>query len=574
MPWQERLSIVELLLPLEACPLDVGVKGNRLRTMLKAGLPVPEAYVLNDEHYAMTDSEIVAADVRELMGTAFSGVPVVVRSSSADEEVLTGGGTGGYGSYFDLRTADEVLTAIAYRALHGAAARAPMHVVVQRMVPCEVSGVLSTRNPIAENATMLVEVGDGLTPGIVAGLGANERYTLPRAGVPAAAGADWAVTDDGLRGALKALGHLLEVEFGGPQEVEWGVHDGRLYVFESRDIVTTPVARPLRAARPGTCGARAVDVVISPGYGIGPATAAGEGFPVRGRVVVLDAMPTAGELGRLSDAAALILRAGNALSHSARLTRELGIPAVVANVATPGRELEGMPVLVDAVDGRVTPLLALPPVERKKAIFAGMRQAGMRGTSGCHYQGRYETVLADPVFQQVVRTYLGARGVAVLDQVQEILPFDDADRSYCGISAWVQTTGPACGVQFTRTNLLPDRPFRFDEDVRVGVETAGAGVDLLRSLHYVDRPAQQRRIETADVDDVQLQFSFWPGATQAYLGLASETPQAVERFLAACGVPVAECAPLDGEDLFEVLGLGPKSLVPDHFSSTRVHVSR
>jgi len=561
---------VELLLALQACPLDVGIKGGRLRTMLNAGLPVPEAYVLNDEHYATTYSEIVAADVHELMDTVFSGVPVMVHSSSADKDIPP---AGAHGSYANLHTADEVLSAIAYQALHGATTRAPMHVVVQRMVPCAVSGVLSTRNPIDENATMLVEFADGPDTRVVAGLGANERYTLPRAGAPAPAPADWAVTDGGLPAALKALGHMLEVEFGGPQEVEWGVHDGWLYVFQSRAIVTPPVTRPLPAARPDTSGARPVDVVVSPGYGIGPATAAGDGMPVRGRVVVLDTMPTASELGRLSDAAALILRTGNALSHSARLTRELGIPAVVANVATPGRELDGMPLLVDAVDGRITPLLALPLIERKKAIFAGVRQAGIRGASGFRYKGLYKTVLVDPVFQDVVRSHLRARGVEIRNRVQEILPFDDADRSKCRISTWVQTTGAGCRVKFRRTNLLPDRPFRFDEEVRVDVETAGIGVDLLRGLHHTEQPARQRRIETADVDDVRLQFTFWPGAAQACLRLASESPEAVEQFLATCGIPVAECAPLDEKDLLEAQGLRPDSLRTPPSSSARVHAS-
>jgi hypothetical protein len=561
---------VELLLALQACPLDVGIQGARLRTMLNAGLPVPEAYVLNDEHYATTYSEIVATDVHELMDTVFSGVPVMVHSSSADKDILP---AGAHGSYANLRTADEVLSAIAYQALHGATTRAPMHVVVQRMVPCAVSGVLSTRNPIAEDATMLAELADGPGTRVVAGLGASQRYTLPRAGAPAPAPADWAVTDEGLPAALKTLGHMLEVEFGGPQEVEWGVHDGRLYVFQSRDIVTPPVTRPLPAARPDTSGARPVDVVVSPGYGIGPATAAGDGMPVHGRVVVLDTMPTAGELGRLSDAAALILRAGNALSHSGRLVRELGIPAVVANVATPGRELDGMPLLVDAVAGRITPLLALPSVEREKAIFAGVRQAGIRGASGFHYKGLYKTVLVDPVFQDVVRSHLRARGVEIRDRMQEILPFDDADRSKCRISTWVQTTAAGCRVKFRRTNLLPDRPFRFDEDVRVDVETAGIGVNLLRGLHHTEQPARQRRIETADVDDVRLQFTFWPGAAQACLRLVSETPEAVEQFLATCGIPVAECAPLDEKDLFETLGLRPASLTTPPSSSARVHVS-
>jgi hypothetical protein len=293
-------------------------------------------------------------------------------------------------------------------------------------------------------------------------------------------------------------------------------------------------------------------------------------MPVRGRVVVLDTMPTASELGRLSDAAALILRAGNALSHSARLTRELGIPAVVAKVATPGRELDGMPVLVDAVDGRITPLLALPLIERKKAIFAGVRQAGIRGASGFQYKGLYKTVLVDPVFQDVVRSHLRARDIEIRDRVQEILPFDDADRSKCRISTWVQTTGAGSRVQFTRANLLPDRPFRFDEEVRVDVETAGIGVNLLRGLHHTERPARQRRIETADVDDVRIQFNFWPGAAQACLGLASETPEAVEQFLVTCGIPVAECAPLDEKDLFEVLGLRPESLMTPPSGSARV----
>jgi hypothetical protein len=76
------------------------------------------------------------------------------------------------------------------------------------------------------------------------------------------------------------------------------------------------------------------------------------------------------------------------------------------------------------------------------------------------------------------------------------------------------------------------------------------------------------------VDGVRLQFSFWPGAAQAYLGLASETPEAVEQLLVSCGIPVAECAPLDRRDLFEVLGLGPESLVAHRSGSARVQVSR
>ncbi|MFE7124425.1 PEP/pyruvate-binding domain-containing protein [Streptomyces sp. NPDC057617] len=560
-----------LFFPLERCHIDVGAKANRLRRMLSAGFPVPTAYVISEEGYSKASAEELAEDVGELMETVFAGSPVVVRSSSADEDSPLASAAGVYESYLNRRTTDEVLTAIqacrdsadsvdakAYRSMHGATERAPMNVLIQRMVPCEVSGVLYSRNPIAENATMLVESSKGLGTRVVAGLGAMDRFTLSRSGGAAspAGRRDWAVTEGTLSEVLATLGHSLEAEFGSPQDVEWGLHEGQLYIFQSRDIVVPPVAQPLRMTRPETAGAVAVDEVLSPGYGVGVLTPAGEGPARLGQVVILDGMPTAGELDRLRDASALVVRVGNALSHSAALTRELAIPAVLlADVDTPS-SLVGVPVLVDAVAGRLAPLLELPPVERKKAIFAAMRQAGLRGTTGHQYQGRYETVLFDPVFQDRVRAYLSTHDVEIMDRVQSILPFDDPDRSYCGISARIQSSGDACRVQFKRANLLPDRPFRFDEEVHVGVESTDVGAELLRSLHYVDRPVQERRIETAEVNGVRLQFNFWPGANQSYLGLESENAEAVENFLVLCDVPLAEIAPLDGKDLFDMLGLG------------------
>lgn len=563
---------MELLTLLERCQISVGAKADRLRRMLGAGFPVPTAYVISDADCTAADPDALADEVRELMTTVFSGSPVVVRSSSADEDTPLASAAGVYESYLNRRTPDEVLGALrlcrqsalsadadAYRDMHGATERAPMSVLIQKMVACETSGVLYTRNPVAENATMLVESSQGLGTKVVAGLGAQDSYTLSRAGGTALPEPGWTVPEGGLHTALRTLGLMLEAEFGRPQDVEWGLREGRLYVFQSRDIVAARVTPPLRATRPGTLGAPAAALVISPGYGIGTPVEQGDGPALPGQVVVLDAMPTASELADLQDAAALILRVGNALSHSAALTRELAIPAVLISgpEAIPG---PGGPLLVDGVNGRVVRLLDLPPVDRKKAIFAAMRHAGLRGTSGHHYQGRYETVLFDPVLQDRVRSYLRDGGVETVDRVQHILPFDDPDRTYCGISARIQSTADTCRVQFKRANLLPDRPFRFDEEVHIHAESEDAGAELLRGLHYVGRPAQERRIEIAEVEDVRLQFNSWPGADQSYLGLESEHPEQVEKFLIACDVPVSECAPLDGKDLFEMLGLGLDSL--------------
>ncbi|MGW5284824.1 PEP/pyruvate-binding domain-containing protein [Streptomyces collinus] len=584
---------MKLIEPLERCRLDVGSKANRLRALLRAGLPVPEAYVIAAGDLTADRTRELESAVTELMETVFRGAAVVVRSSAADEDTPLASAAGVYESYLDRRTPEQVLAAIAacrasaestdadaYRALHGRTEHAPMHVLVQRMVPCRVSGVLYTRNPVAENATMLVETSRGLGTRVVAGLGADERFTLSRS-APAAAGgrdgADWSVDEGDLAEALQELGLVLETEFGCPQDVEWGVADGRLFVFQSRDIVVPPVPAPLRATRPVPPTAPAADLVIAPGYGIGvPGTPAGGQAVPPGSVAVLDRMPTASELDLLRNASALVLREGNALSHSAALTRELGLPAVLFTdpqgllAARPARgdgASEGggqTPVLVDAVRGQVTDLLALPPVERKKAVFAAMRQTGLRGVPGHHYQGRYETVLFDPVFQSRVSARLLRWGITTTECVQTILPYDDPDRTYCGISARVQVTADVCRVQFKRANLLPDRPYRFDEEVHVHVDSPEAGADLLRALHFVERPAQERRVGRAEAEGVRLQFNLWPGARHAYLGLESEHPESIEKFLHACDVPLAECEPLDGKDLFDMLGLGLEDL---HFEA-------
>lgn len=575
---------MKMIAPLERCRLDVGSKANRLRTLIRAGLPVPEAYVIAADDLVADRSTSLAAEVEELMDTVFRGAPVVVRSSAADEDTPLASAAGVYESYLDRRSADQVLAAIeacrasarsadadAYRALHGRTEHAPMHVLVQRMVPCRTSGVLYTRNPVAENATMLVETSRGLGTRVVAGLGADERYTLSRSARQPRdpQRADWFVDEGDLPRALQELGLALEAEFGTPQDVEWGLADGRLYVFQSRDIVAPPVPAPLRATRPAPSAAPAADLVLAPGYGIGVPVTVTDGEPVpTGSVAVLDRMPTASELDLLKNASALILREGNALSHSAALTRELGLPAILLTdpqgIRTEGgsgpKDGGGAPVLVDAVRGQVTDLLVLPPVDRKKAVFAAMRQAGLRGVPGHHYQGRYETVLFDPVLQNRIAVRLRRWGIATTECVQTILPYDDPDRTYCGISARVQVTDGVCRVQFKRANLLPDRPYRFDEEVHVRVDSPQDGADLLRGLHYVERPAQERRIGRVETQGVRLQFNLWPGARHAYLGLESELPETVEKFLHACDVPLAACEPLDGKELFDMLGLGLEDL--------------
>ncbi|CAA9293812.1 MAG: Phosphoenolpyruvate synthase [uncultured Corynebacteriales bacterium] len=547
------------------CFAELGPKAARLRDLAAHGFPVPEAYVVPSLP-AGPDGlpDQLVEDLRKLMDGPFAGVPVVVRSSASDEDLPLANAPGVYESFLDRRTVEQVVTAVelcrrsldsaearAYRRLTGGTAEPVMSVLVQRMVACDYAGVLYTRHPTAETGTMLAEATAGLGTAVVAGLGATDRFALQRRRAWTRP-ESWSVGETTLPELLTVLGHLLEEHFGGPQDVEWGVADGQLHVFQSRDAALSRVPLPLPGARPATGPGDLL--VVSPGYAVGRLSA--DGPPAAGdppTVVLLDDLPTTRALEALAPASGLLVRRGTVCSHSAALCRELGLPVAVAPPDVD--RLLGAPVLLDAVVGTVRALADLPPVDRKKGIFAAVRQLAARRVGPVVRADRYEGVVFDPVAQGRILAHLARGGAPVVTVRQRILPYDDPDRTYCGISARIQLTGDSGRVQFKRANVLPDRPYRFDEEVHVPIDRVTDGERLLELLGYRPFEPQERSVEVVELPGLRVCVNTWPGAPQSYLGIETDDPAALLALLDAAGVPVAECGPLDGKDLFDRMGV-------------------
>jgi pyruvate,water dikinase len=262
----------------------VGGKAANLGSLLRADFPVPDGFVVTTRACqwargrppAGTSSGGLHADVADeirLAYRALGGGRVAVRSSATSEDGAAASMAGQYETFLGVEGESNVLDALrrcwasldapralAYLRQHGLdPASAAMAVVVQRLVSADVSGVLFTTNPHdGHQLEMLVEAGWGLGDAVVSGSVQPDTLRIDRETgrvlavalgdrrFPAAVRSDQ--PDDGPEGRpclsgcdvyrLWQLGKQAAEHFGSPQDVEWAIQAGKVYVLQSRPITT------------------------------------------------------------------------------------------------------------------------------------------------------------------------------------------------------------------------------------------------------------------------------------------------------------------------------------------------
>jgi pyruvate,water dikinase len=273
-----------------------GGKGASLARMSGLGLPVPEGFVVPADvlasvvdtdalRAALPDHEraqeiVAAAEVPAEIAEAYAALgddpPVAVRSSACAEDSETASYAGQQETYLYVRGTDAVLArvrdcwasffserAIFYRRQKGSLDDLGMAVVVQRMVRAEVAGVLFTCDPVrGRRDRMVVEAVLGLGEAAVSGQVTPDHYILKRDGTVRKArvaqqpfavvpvedggveerelgdeGGEQKLGEEHLR-ALARIGDDLEQRLGGPQDIEWALEDGAIYVLQARPVTT------------------------------------------------------------------------------------------------------------------------------------------------------------------------------------------------------------------------------------------------------------------------------------------------------------------------------------------------
>ena len=251
-----------------------GGKGASLAAMTAAGLPVPPGFIVPAEVFAATvdeaalaalaramDHEGATALVREtaqvpeevMAAYRAMGGTVAVRSSAVAEDSEAASHAGQQETFLELEGEEAVRRAVVdcwasffteralfYRRRMGSLDDLAMAVVVQRMVPAEKAGVMFTVHPVTKRRDrMLIEAAFGLGEQVVSGERTPDQYVTDRKGVakrsvtPAGG-----VLEAGELTALAAYGQTLARAFGGPQDVEWAIAGGDVFLLQSRPVTT------------------------------------------------------------------------------------------------------------------------------------------------------------------------------------------------------------------------------------------------------------------------------------------------------------------------------------------------
>jgi pyruvate,water dikinase len=261
----------------------VGGKGLSLGRMVSAGFPVPPGFCITTTAYRRLHGQPLASDpilVQQIAAAyrQLGGGPVAVRSSATAEDGAVTSFAGQQETILGVRGEDDVCAAIArcWESLHSDRAVAyrrhqgvgdeglEMAVVVQRLVPAEVAGVLFTRDPLdTEGKRMLVEAAWGLGESVVSGQVAPDRYHLDRdtgqvieqhtaaktiqvtpegrCEVPAEKQNQPCLDSVRLQ-ELAELGGRVEAFYGEPRDIEWAWAEGQFWLLQARPITTAGAA--------------------------------------------------------------------------------------------------------------------------------------------------------------------------------------------------------------------------------------------------------------------------------------------------------------------------------------------
>lgn len=238
--------LLSLTDPAAANPALAGGKAATLAALVRDGFPVPDGFVVP------AGGDFTPQDTDRLGEGRFA-----VRSSAIDEDLAEASFAGMYETYLDVAAAD-VADAVrrcrasahaervnAYRQTGGG-----MAVLVQRMVRADAAGVAFTADPVtgARDEVVVTAVA-GLGEALVSGAAVGEEWLIRGEHVEVVRAGR--VLRPEQAAAVAGLARRVAAHLGGPQDIEWAIAGGRLYLLQARPMTALPDAVAWQAPGPG-----------------------------------------------------------------------------------------------------------------------------------------------------------------------------------------------------------------------------------------------------------------------------------------------------------------------------------
>jgi pyruvate,water dikinase len=191
---------------------------------------------------------------------------LAIRSSMKEEDSTFYSFAGQLDSFLNIRGSEAVLTAVkaCWASAYGERAQTyrrennlsnhtiTMEVIVQVMVPSEVSGVLFTADPVARDPRwMMISASKGLGEALLQGQVTGETVRVNRLDGEIQVAGDVLTGEVMSKGdvlkpvhiqSLKSVAEKIESELGAPQDIEFAMVKDEIFILQSRPI-TTPIFR-------------------------------------------------------------------------------------------------------------------------------------------------------------------------------------------------------------------------------------------------------------------------------------------------------------------------------------------
>ncbi len=370
-------------------------KSKEIREMIKrAELPDDlKKEIL--ESYELLGSENlkgIQGNALDILKSAKEDVFVAIRSSATTEDLADASFAGQQETFLNIKGKSEVLEkvkacfaslftarAIYYREKKGFEhEKSLLAVVVQKMVDSDKSGVMFSKDPVNKSDNVVIEAVFGLGEGIVSGQIKPDHYLVSRALeilneqisekkiaiVRRSSGENETVklteakskSEVLTRAQVNELANYairLEEHYKKPQDIEFAIESGKIYIVQTRPITTVQSEGEHKELS---------GKILLQGFGASPGVSSG---PVRiiktmndldkikkGDVLVTE-MTNPDMVVDMQKSSAIITDEGGLTSHASIVSREMGIPCVVGTDKATQILQDGQIVTVDGRAGKV-----------------------------------------------------------------------------------------------------------------------------------------------------------------------------------------------------------------------------
>lgn len=248
----------------------VGSKAANLARLLQAGFPVPVGFVVTaaafEQFLAANELDFASATEENITGARFpediegalqnefsllGDISVAVRSSGIAEDLPGASFAGQYETVLDVRDIDALFVAvkrcwssafgkrvIAYKKVHRHGGAPRMAVLVQQLVRADSAGVAFTANPVTgDRDETVVSAVRGLGERLVSGQASPDEWTVKDGKAVRQRGPEEAITAEQTK-SVADLAKRAEALFGNPQDIEWAIANGKVFLLQSRPITT------------------------------------------------------------------------------------------------------------------------------------------------------------------------------------------------------------------------------------------------------------------------------------------------------------------------------------------------